>query len=97
MLILVLKAYASFVLKKKLSDTIGLGDILFFCVFAVSFPTYSFLTLFCCSFIFSLVMYLAFNSKFKKKHVPLAGFQALFLGLVLSSNMLFNFTNLYNI
>jgi len=95
MLLFSILLYSKLVLKKNLNQAIGLGDILFFIVFAVSFPTVSFLVLFSLSCLFSLVLFLGTKSKSSNKTVPLAGFQALFLSLVLFINLLFNFVNLY--
>lgn len=94
-LVLVLMIYTKLILKKRLNEAIGLGDILFFFVMAVSFPTVTFLILLSTSLIFSLSLFLLFKSKLKDKTVPLAGLQALFLVLLVGSNMLFNFINLY--
>jgi hypothetical protein len=86
--------YVMFIMKKKFNEVIGLGDLLFFVVLAVSFPTVSFVLLFCSSLLFSLIIYLIFKSKIGK-HIPLAGLQGLFLFLLLFSNLIFNFVNLY--
>ena len=95
--ILIVLLYSKMALKKHLKEVIGLGDILFFIVLAISFPTVSFLVLFSLSLIFSLVLFLALKSKMIDKTVPLAGFQALFLGIIFFTNLLFNFVNLYAI
>lgn len=95
MLSLILALYSKIKMKKSLLNTIGLGDILFFFILAISFPTITFLVLFSISLIFSLVVFLAIKSQLKKKTVPLAGFQALFLSLILILNELFKFVNLY--
>lgn len=94
-LILILLLYSKLVLKKNLKEAIGLGDILFFIVLGISLPTVSFLVLFSLSIFFSLVLFLALKSKMIHKTVPLAGFQALFLGIVIFINLLYNFVNLY--
>ena len=94
-LILTLMIYTKFILKKRFDEAIGLGDVFFFFVIAFSFPTATFLIVLSSSLIFSLSLFLLFKSKLKDKTVPLAGLQALFLILLIGSNMLFNFTNLY--
>lgn len=96
-IISVLYFYASIKMKKALQHTLGLGDILFFMVLAIGFTTGTFLVLFTFSLIFSLVFFLAIKSNLKYKTVPLAGLQALFIGLVYIANWTFNFTNLYAI
>tara|TARA_R110002033_G_scaffold169674_4_gene210777 strand:+ start:543 stop:1046 length:504 start_codon:yes stop_codon:yes gene_type:complete len=96
-LVFILLIYTKFVLKMELKETIGLGDLFFFMVLAISFPTISFMMLFSMSFVFSLILFLVLKTKMKNKTVPLAGLQALFLGLVILINLLFNFVNLYAI
>lgn len=94
-LVFILMIYTKLILKKKFNEAIGLGDILFFLVLAVSFPTATFLVVFSSSLIFSLSFFLLLKPKFKDKTVPLAGLQALFIIVLIASNMLFNFINLY--
>lgn len=93
-IILVLYVYANFKLKTSLSVGFGLGDALFFIVMAVSFPTATFLVLFPASLLFSFVIAVFFKKRFKKL-IPLAGLQALYLGLTLVSNQWFHIINLY--
>ena len=93
--ILILLVYSKQKMKMSLKEVIGLGDILFFILLAISFPTVSFLLLFTGSLVFSLVLFLVLKPKMVNKTVPLAGLQALFLGLALFVNVLFNFVNLY--
>jgi hypothetical protein len=95
LLLFVLIIYTKFILKKKLNDAIGLGDILFFFVLGISFPTATFLVILSSSLIFSLSIFLVLKPRLKEKTVPLAGLQALFLIVLIGSNMLFNFINLY--
>jgi hypothetical protein len=94
-LILILLVYAKFVMRKKINETIGLGDVLFFGVLALSFPTVSFLILFSSSLIFSLVTFLFLKQKIKVKTVPLAGLQGVFLAIVMILNLFFNLVDLY--
>ncbi len=96
-LLFVLIIYSKFILKKKLNEAIGLGDIFFFFVIAISFPTAAFLVILSSSLIFSLSVFLILKPKLTNKAVPLAGLQALFLIVLIGSNMLFNFINLYAI
>lgn len=93
-ILLLLLVYVKLIMKKKFNEVIGLGDLLFFMVLAVSFPTITFVVLFCLSLLFSLTTYLFLKSRFGK-YIPLAGLQGLFLFLVLLSNSMFNFVNLY--
>ena len=91
----ILFLYAKFKLKKSLFQTIGIGDFLFFLILAISFSIFSFLILFSTSLIFSLVLFLLLKPKLKHKTVPLAGFQALFLSIILVVNSVFKIVNLY--
>ena len=93
-ILLLLLVYVKLIMKKKFNEVIGLGDLLFFMVLAVSFPTITFVVLFCLSLLFSLTTYLFLKPRFGK-YIPLAGLQGLFLFLVLLSNSMFNFVNLY--
>ena len=75
----ILFLYAKLKLKTALSNVLGLGDILFFIVIAISFPISTFVVLFSFSLLFSLVLYLVAKPSLKDENVPLAGLQALFL------------------
>lgn len=94
MVLLVLSIYTKVKLKQPLFEVFGLGDVLFFIFMAISFPTTTFLVLFSTSLIFSFVISVTFQKQLKK-FVPLAGLQALFLGLIIGSNQLFDIINLY--
>ncbi len=91
----ILYSYTKLKLKTSLTNTLGLGDILFFIIIALSFPLATFIVLFSFSLVFSLVLFLLLKSKLKSKYVPLAGLQALFFLFTLSLNWVFNVTNLY--
>ena len=97
LLVFILLIYCKLIMRIKLKEAIGVGDILFFMVLGVSFPTVSFLMLFSVSLIFSLLLFIVLKPKMKIKTVPLAGLQALFLVLIITINSLFNFINLYAI
>lgn len=74
--------FAKLVLKKKfLREALGLGDILFFLAFTISFPTVSFVNFFVFSILFTFVLHLALSKilKQKKENIPLAGYMSLFL------------------
>lgn len=94
-IISILYFYSSLKLKKPINNSLGLGDVFFFLVFAVGFSTESFLILFTFSLIFSLIFYLAVKSRMNYKSVPLAGLQALFISLIFVINWMFNFVNFY--
>ncbi|WP_348712023.1 hypothetical protein [Tenacibaculum sp. 190524A05c] len=81
----------------SLFEALGLGDILFFLVFAIGFPVETFLLLFITSLLFSLIIFISLKAKLRHKTVPLAGFQALFLFLILFINLAFDIVNLYTI
>ncbi len=91
----ILFLYSKFKLKQTLSTALGLGDVLFFTVIAISFPVATFIIVFTCSLIFSLILYLLLKPTLSKKSVPLAGLQALFFLLIFSFNWMFHFTDLY--
>jgi hypothetical protein len=79
----VIYLYGSIKLKKSvLSEVFGLGDMLFFIFIAFSFSIISFFILFLFSLIFSLVLHFVLRSRQTKKSVPLAGYMALFFGVV---------------
>ncbi len=82
---------------KKFEDTLGLGDVLFFIALGIGFPTLTFLVLLATSLIFSLLIYLIIKSNLKSKKVPLAGFQALFIFIILFINLMFNIVNIYTV
>lgn len=82
-------------MKRSFFKTIGLGDLFFFLILATSFPTISFLVILSLSFIFSLLFFITLKPILKKKTVPLAGLQALFLMLILITNVIFKIVNLY--
>lgn len=91
----ILFLYTRLKLKLSFFDAIGLGDLLFFMVLAVSFPTLAFVTLFSLSLLFSLVLFLILKPKLTKPTVPLAGFQALFLFLILFINLVLDIVPIY--
>lgn len=81
----------------ELSQALGFGDILFFLVFAVGFPLETFLWLFVSSLVFSLIFHILTKGIRKDETIPLAGFQALFLFVILFINLAFGIVNLYTI
>ncbi len=89
--------YTELKMQKKLRDTFGLGDLLFFIFLGISFPSATFFVLFSFSLIFSLLLFVILKEKLRSKKVPLAGFQAIFMGLVFVLNSLFRVIDLYAI
>lgn len=74
--------YAKYKLGQKITNVIGLGDILFFFCIALSFSFISFIILFIFSLIFSLLLHYILKSKNENKTVPLAGYMSLFFAAV---------------
>lgn len=95
MVMAVLLLFSRWVLKTGLENTFGLGDFFFFLIMASAFPTGTFLVVFSSSLIGSLCLYVIVKNKLQDKTVPLAGLQALIVGLLLGFNWMFNFTDLY--
>ena len=77
-LFFMLSMYAKIKMKQPIFNVFGLGDLLFFMVLAVSFPTLSFLVIFVFSLIFSWSIFMLIKQYLKEKTVPLAGLQSLF-------------------
>ena len=94
LVLLILWLYSKVKLKSGLFQVFGTGDLLFFLFMAVSFPITSFLVLFSCSLFFALIFSVVFKKRLTK-WVPLAGIQALFLGLIVGANQVFEVVNLY--
>ena len=96
-ILLILFLYTKWVMRRKLFEAFGLGDLLFFLILAVSFPVPTFLIVFSSSLVFSFMVYMVVRPSLKEQTIPLAGFQALFVLLIMTSNLIFNFTDLYRI
>ncbi|MDA9316478.1 hypothetical protein N9Q58_01025 [Polaribacter sp.] len=94
-LFLIIGVYAKIKMKQPVFNVIGLGDLFFFMVLAVSFPTLSFLVLFVFSLIFSWSIFMLIKQHLKEETVPLAGLQSLFLMLVLMTNWITNSFDLF--
>lgn len=91
---------AKYVLKKKsLSDVLGLGDILFFFGFALSFPIVSFLNFFLFSILFTYALYILLKKikVIKVNTIPLAGSMALFLVVVYVIDIIGVYENVYTL
>lgn len=93
--------FARFVLKKSLfKEALGLGDVLFFIAFALSFPTIAFINFFVFSLLFSLILQQLTSLILKKNtqkcsRVPLAGYMSIFLLGVYLSHWTGFFNTLY--
>ncbi|MDC8005225.1 hypothetical protein POV27_14280 [Aureisphaera galaxeae] len=98
MLLLVLFILSRWVWNKKsLKEALGLGDILFFVGFAVSFPTVSFINFFAFSMIFALVIHRLLLKWKSLTHatVPLAGWMSLFLIMIYAAHWAGLYDELY--
>lgn len=69
----------------------GLGDLLFFISITPLFITYNYILYFIFSMVFSAVLQSFFSKVMKEKTVPLAGFCALFLILIITKDLIFSF------
>ncbi|HAV54825.1 MAG TPA: hypothetical protein DCX41_07855 [Aequorivita sp.] len=90
--------FAELVLKMSLlKEAMGLGDILFFIAFAISFPTVTFINFFVFSILFTFVLHLALSKLLKKKNrnIPLAGYMSLFLMAIYSVSWFGFYDSLY--
>jgi hypothetical protein len=72
----------------------GIGDLLFFLAITPLFYTYNFILYFIFSMIFSALLQVIFGKLMKIKTVPLAGFSALFLVLVIIKDLVFSFNKI---
>lgn len=80
-----------------LNVSFGLGDVLFFYAFALGFPTITFLILFVCSILFSLIITLFRSKEYNVTGVPLAGLMSLFLAVIFSFGFVPSIPSLYNL
>jgi len=80
-LLLIVFIYSRILLKARLKDVFGLGDILLFLSIIFTFSTVSFLVILVFALFFSLVIHLLLKKRSKLKTVPLAGYLSLFFGL----------------
>ena len=92
----ILFLYTKTVRKQKFLDySLGLGDIFIFACIAIGFPTITFLVLFPCSLLFSLLAYIFLKGKMHHNTVPLAGFIAVFIMGVLTFSLFIDQISLY--
>ncbi|MCF6297760.1 MAG: hypothetical protein L3J08_07235 [Flavobacteriaceae bacterium] len=101
-LILINYLFAKFILKKSLfKETLGVGDLLFFIAFALSFPTLSFINFFVFSLLFSLAVQMVLKlftkekSNNTQKTIPLAGYMSVFLIAVYATHWLGFYKSIY--
>ena len=95
---LILFLYAFLKLQKSFfKEVFGLGDLLLFIALAFAFPTYTFITLFCFSLIFSSLLWVFLSNKSINKTVPLAGYMSLFLVIAYSVSWTTHSFDLYSI
>lgn len=82
--------YTKYILKKKFyNTTIGSGDLLFFICLCTVFSVEVFIVLFVFSIITSLLLHLFLKNRYHNNvSVPLAGYMALFFGVVLITPLL---------
>jgi len=79
-LLIIVYLYTKLKLKTNFKNAFGLGDVLFFLMVSFSFSTISFVILFICALIFSLVLHLTLKKQ-SLTAVPLAGYMSLFFAL----------------
>jgi hypothetical protein len=90
--------FARFILKKRfLKEALGLGDVLFFLAFAISFPTVTFINFFVFSILFTFVFHIVLKnvSISWHKNPPLAGCMSLFLIAVYLTKWLGLYESIY--
>lgn len=88
--------YTKFKLKVAFSEAFGFGDVLFFLAVSLSFSTISFVVLFICALIFSLVLHLILKKQ-SKTAVPLAGYMSLFFVVTYLGHWLGFINSVYSI
>lgn len=87
--------YSILKLKRKIEESLGIGDILLFLFLSFTFSITSFLVLFIFSLLFSLSLHLLLQHKNSDKTVPLAGYMSIFFATVYLIDLIFNCTFLY--
>ena len=81
-IILAAGLYSGFVIKKKLSESIGIGDLFMFISLCLTFSTETFIILFVFSLFFSLLLHQYFKDTAEHQTIPLAGYMSLFFAAV---------------
>lgn len=74
--------------RKKLTELLGAGDLLFFVILAVNLSVYWFVLFSCISYLTSLVIFI----RNKHKTIPLAGVQAALFSIVCIIRALFDYS-----
>ncbi len=90
--------FARFILKKNfLKEALGLGDVLFFIAFGMSFPPIAFINFFVFSILFTFVFHVVLKniSTSWQKNAPLAGCMSLFLIAVYLAHWLGFYESMY--
>jgi len=95
LLLFVVYIYSRLKLKTPIFNSIGLGDILLLFGLAFTFSSVSFIVIFICAIIFSLVLHMVF--KRNNSTVPLAGYMGLFFGLTYLAYWLGIINSVYSI
>ena len=72
----------------------GLGDLLFFLAVTPLFVTYNYIVFFIFSMVFAIVLQLLFKKTMQHQTIPLAGFSALLLLLLIAKDLLFSFNKI---
>jgi hypothetical protein len=72
----------------------GLGDFLFFLSVTPLFLTYNFILFFILTFVFSIILQILFQKRMKEKTIPLAGFSALLLMLLVLKDFLLDYSKI---
>ena len=94
-LLFVVYIYSRLKLKASIFNSIGLGDILLFFGLVFTFSSVSFIIIFICALIFSLILHLFL--KRNNSTVPLAGYISLFFGLTYAAYWLGIINSVYSI
>ena len=97
LIIVILVVYMSLKNKKFINpftNYFGLGDFLFFLAVTPLFLTYNFIIFFILTMVFSIVLQMLFQKRMKEKTIPLAGFSALLLVLLVLKDFLLNYTKI---
>lgn len=97
LIIIILVVYMSLKNKKFInpfSNYFGLGDFLFFLSVTPLFLTYNFILFFILTMVFSIILQMLFQKRMKEKTIPLAGFSALLLMLLVLKDFLLNYSKI---
>ena len=91
--------YSKFIMKRKLLSVLALGDILFFLMFSLSFPTLSFINLFTFSILFAIAFhFLKINlTNSYSNEIPLASYMSIFILVIYACHWLGMYHDLYTI